>query len=259
LLLAEIQAENLNDLPGAETTIQRLCNQPGHPPQSVALALNFLADWHLKYGQDREAARQALEQIIARFPDSELSARAAQRIAHLAATDFLLESHEPRRIAVPPGVPDIGLLPGDQQPRAPEADPSQLVAQYVKHLEQHPLDTEAREKLAVLYADHYRRLDLATDQLEQLIAHPSQPARNVVHWLNLLADLQIRHGADYETVRQTVQRIIDLHPDTAAAHTARNRLDYLKLELKGVQKSSTVELGSYEQDIGLKRGLPHQL
>ena len=114
--------------------------------------------------------------------------------------------------------------------------------QYVKHLEQHPLDTEAREKLAIIYADHYERLDLAADQLEQLIAHPYQPAKNVVHWLNLLADLQMRHSGNYETVRQTVQRIIELYPDTAAAQAARNRVDYLKLELKGKQKSQRSSL-----------------
>jgi outer membrane protein assembly factor BamD (BamD/ComL family) len=150
------------------------------------------------------------------------------------------------------------LLAAGQQPKAPEADPASVAAGYVKHLEQHPLDTEAREKLAMLYADHYQRLDLAADQMEQLITHPSQPARNVARWLNLLADLQIRHSADYETVRQTVQRIIDLYPGSAAAQTARNRLDVLKLELRGKQRSQDVKLGSYEQDIGLKRGSPHQ-
>jgi outer membrane protein assembly factor BamD (BamD/ComL family) len=258
LMIAEIQAENLNDLPGAEITIQRLCRQAVHPPRSLAFALNSLADWHLKFAQDRDSARQDLEKIIALLPDSEMAALAAQRIAHLADTAFLLAAHDRQPIAVPPGTPDMGLLAAGQQPKAPEENPANAAAGYVKHLEQHPLDTEAREKLAVLYADHYQRVDLAADQLEQLIAHPSQPARNVVRWLNLLADLQIRHSADYETVRQTVQRIIDLYPGSAAAQTARNRLDVLKLELRGKQRSQDVKLGSYEQDIGLKRGLPHQ-
>jgi len=105
----------------------------------------------------------------------------------------------------------------------------------------------------VIYADHYQRLDLAADQLDQLIACPNQPVRSVVRWVNLLADLQIRHSADYETVRQTVQRIADLYPDTPAAQVARNRLELLKLELKGKLSGQTVKLGSYEQDIGLKQ------
>ena len=122
----------------------------------------------------------------------------------------------------------------------------------MKHLEEHPLDTEARERLALIYSDHYDRLDLASDQLEQLIGHPNQPAKRVVHWLNLLADLQVRHGTSYETARGTLQRIIDLFPNAAAAQTARNRMDLLRLELKAKQQGQIVKMGIYQQDIGLK-------
>jgi tetratricopeptide (TPR) repeat protein len=254
MMIAEIEAENLNDLPGAELTIQRLFGQPGHSPRNLAFALNSLADWHLKFAQDRDAAKQDLEKIVELFPGSELAMLATQRIAHLAETSQLLAPYDRKRIAVAPGVPDLGLLAGEQQPKAPEIDPATLASQYVKHLQDHPLDAEAREKLAVLYADHYGRLDLAADQLEQLIAHPNQPARQVVHCLNLLADLQIRHSAGYETIRQTLQRIIDLYPNAASAQLTRNRLDLLKLELKGKQNAQAVKLGEYEQDIGLKRG-----
>lgn len=257
LLLAEIQVENLNDLPAAGLTIERLCEQEGHPPRSVAYALNLLADWQLKYAQDREAARLALQKIIARMSDSELSARAAQRIAHLAQTDFLLAAHDRKPIEVKPGIDDIGLLPAEQQPKAPEMDLAKQAAEYVKHLQEHPLDTEAREKLALIYSEHYGRLDLATDQLEQLVANPGQPPKRVAHWLNLLADLQIKHTADYEAVRRTVQRVIDLFPNSAVAQAARNRLDHLKLEMKRKGTSQTVKLGTYEQDIGLKHGSPH--
>jgi len=38
LMLAAIEAENLNDLEGAAITIQRLCLQPGHGPRNIALA-----------------------------------------------------------------------------------------------------------------------------------------------------------------------------------------------------------------------------
>jgi len=124
---------------------------------------------------------------------------------------------------------------------------------YVKHLEQHPLDTEAREKLAVLYADHYKRLDLATAELEQLISSPNLSSKLIVHWLNLLADLQIRSGANYDVVSQTLHRIIDLDPKVAAPELARNRLAILRLELKSQTKPGSVKLGEYEQNIGLKR------
>jgi len=99
---------------------------------------------------------------------------------------------------------------------------------------------------------------MATDELEQLIQQPNQPSRLVVRWLNLLADLQIREGADYETARATIQRIIDRDPKAAPANVAQNRLATLRLELKAQQKNQAVKLGSYEQNIGLKQGLPHR-
>ena len=253
LLLAQVQAEDLKDLPAAELTIQHFCEQPHHAPQNIVFALYSLADWHLKVGQDREAARCALEKIIALYPDSEFAPGAAHRIAHLGSTEMLLAPHDRHKYLMAEGVHNVGLLPSSIHLRRAEADPAQLAAEYVKHLEQHPLDTEAREKLAIIYADHYGRLDMATDQLEQLIQAPNQPAKLVVHWLNLLADLQIRGGAAYETARDTLQRIVDRAPNLAAAELARHRLALLTLELKAKTTSQAVKLGSYEQNIGLKR------
>jgi tetratricopeptide (TPR) repeat protein len=254
LLLAKIQAEDLKDLPAAELTVQRFCEQPGHAPQNIVFALYSLADWHLKIGQDPEAARRALQRVADLLPDSEFALGAAQRIAHLATAEKLLLPHERKQFIVAEGVKNLGLLASQEYLKPAGPDPAQIAAEYVKHLERHPLDSEAREKLAVIYADHYQRLDLAADQLEQLIQEPHQPARLVVHWLNLLADLQVRHGAGYETVRQTLQRIVDLDPHLAAAEIARHRLALLNLELKAREKSQAIKLGSYEQNIGLKQG-----
>lgn len=252
MLLAKIQAENLNDLPGAAITIERIFNQSAHAPGNVALAVNTLADWYLKLNQDRDAARETLQRIIDRFPDSELSLLASQRIASLATTEHLIAQHDRKKFAVAEGIQNLGLLDPKLHPLPADADAAKQAADLVEHLKTHPLDAESREKLAVIYADHYNRLDLAADQLEQLITYPNQPGKRVAHWLNLLADLQIRHGANYETVRATVQRIVDLFPDLAAAEVARNRIVRLKLELKGKQKVDSVKLGTYEQDIGLK-------
>jgi tetratricopeptide (TPR) repeat protein len=252
LLMAEIQAENLNDLPGAAISIERICNQPEHTPRNIALALNMLADWYLKLNQDRNAARETLQRIIDLMPDSEMSVLASQRIASLGSTEHLLASHDRKKFTVVEGVQNIGLLDPKLHPAPADADAAKQAAELVEHLKSHPLDAESREKLAVIYADHYNRMDLASDQLEQLITHPNQPQKRVVHWLNLLGDLQIRHGAKYDVVRATIQRISDLFPNTAASEMAANRLIYLKLALKGKEKIESVKLGVYEQDIGLK-------
>ena len=259
MLLAEIQAENMNDIQGAEITIQRICNQAGHSPRSLAFALSSMADWHLKFGQDREAARQDLEKIIALLPNTEMSAVASQRIAHLTTTEQMLDAHDRRKIVVTPGVEDIGLLAGPLQPKAPEIDQGKQAEEYVRQLELHPLDTEARENLALIYANHFGRMDLATDQLEQLISAPNQPAKRVAHWLNALADLQLKHGGTYDVIRATLQRVVDSFPHTAVAELAASRIVHLKLELKGKEKSQAVKLGSYEDDVGLKRRSPNKL
>jgi tetratricopeptide (TPR) repeat protein len=252
LMLAEIQAENLNDLPGAELTIHRLCAQPGHAPRNIAFGLNTLADWHLKFALDCDAAREDLQQVVDLFPDTDLALIAAQRIAHLAGTDQLLAPHDRQRVAVPEGVKNLGLLQSTAHLARTETDPAKLADEFVKHLERHPQDSDAREKLAVIYADHYGRLDLAADQLDQLIEQPNQPAKLVVHWLNLLADLQLRHGAHMDTVRPTLERIIERYPNHAAAEIARHRLNLLRLEIKARENPLDVKMGTYEQNIGLK-------
>lgn len=254
LLLAEIQMENLHDLPAATETIEAICNQPDHAPRNIALALNTLADWHLKYNHDLDSARAALQRIMDTMPDSEMAVLAAQRIASLANPGHLMSPHYERKsFTVVEGVKNLGLLDPRFHPKPADPDAATEAGELVKHLQSHPLDAEAREKLASIYSKHYNRLDLAADQLEQLIACPNQPQKRVVHWLNVLADFQVRHGANYETVRATVQRIIDLYPKSAVADVAANRITLLKLELKAIKEAGpAVKMGTYEQDIGLK-------
>lgn len=252
LLLADIQADNLHDLPTAIMTIERFCNQPDHAPRNIALALNTVADWHLKYNKDRNAAREALQRIIDLMPDTEMSVLAAQRVGSLSSGEHLLIQHDRKKYAVVEGVQNIGLIDPGLHPKPADEDAAKRAGELVAHLQMHPLDGEARERLAAIYANHYNRMELAVDQYEQLISCPNQPQKRVVNWINSLADLQIRHGADYETVRATVQRIIDLFPKSAASDVAANRIAHLKLELKGQLKVESVKMGTYEQDIGLK-------
>jgi tetratricopeptide (TPR) repeat protein len=252
-LLANIQAEDMKDLTSAEITFNHFCDQPEAPPKQIAAAFTQLADWHLKIAQDTDSARVALEKIIARFPDTELSLAAAQRIAHLGGTEkMLLSAHDRQAVFVPEGVKSAGLRDSLEDLIHEETDPAKLAADFVKHLEQHPHDIEAREKLAIIYARDYKRLDLATLELAQLINEPNEPAKRVAYWLNLLADLQIHGGADYDAVRATLEKIIGRFPDLPVAELARSRLNLLKLEIKGKQETPDKKLGVYEQNIGLK-------
>lgn len=252
LMLAEIQADDLKDLAAAGTTIERLLAESEPSAINHSLALNRLADWHLKWGHDAGAARAALERVRERFPDTEQAYLAGQRIAHLATQQALDEQGRPHAISLRPFAQNVGLLRETPAVAPPPEDPAAVASQLVRHLEQFPQDSESREKLALIYASHYRRLDLAADQVEQLLAQPSVPARHAVHWLNLLADLHVQHAGDLAGAGAALQRIIDLYPGSASAENARQRKVRLPLELRSKKEDRVVKLGSYEQNIGLK-------
>ncbi len=220
LMLAEVQAEDLNDFAGAQEAIERLLIESERNPANMALALNRLADWHLKFGRDPDSARATLERVLEMFPETEQAYLASQRIAHLATGEMLAEKHEPHRIKLGQYQENIGLLREPAKVRAPEEDPATVAGDLVRHLAQHPQDGEARERLALIYAEHYQRLDLAADQLEQLLAQPNLPVKPAVRWLNMLADLHLKHGGDLAAARLALQRVIDNFPNLAAAENA---------------------------------------
>src|SRR5262245_5464081 len=253
MLLAEIQVQDLKDLAAAEVTVRRLCHLPEQTPQNIAGALRQLADWHLQYAHDPDAARQDLEEIVERFPGTEAAQMAAQRIAHLATPEIMAAAQDRRPIAVTHHEETLGLVGNQPRPQPAEDIPATRAAELVRHLEQHPFDSAAREKLALIYAEHYQRFDLATQELEQLIDQPNQPTKQIVHFLNLLADLQIKHVNDMVAAAQTLQRIVDRYPGSAPAENARRRIALLKLETKADDKSQPIRLGTYEKNLGLKK------
>ena len=72
-------------------------------------------------------------------------------------------------------------------------------------------------------------------------------------WLNKLADIKVKSGESYETVRATLERIVALDPRAAPAARAQQRISYVRIELRSAnRKTSKLQLGSYEDDLGLK-------
>lgn len=223
MFLAELQAGHLNDLPAAQITIQRLIEQPGHAPAQIAAALTTLAEWHLKYSQDPAAARAELEQIPARFPGTQVAQIAAQRLAGLPSVAQVLEAHDRRKVKVEDRAQPYAM--GRPQVKMPVADtPEEAEQKLLQRLEQYPRDNVTREQLVLLYADQFERLDWATRQLEIMIAAPNQQARDVVGWLERIADLQQRFGAEKRDVRRTLQRIVERFPNSSGAERAQNRI-----------------------------------
>jgi hypothetical protein len=112
------------------------------------------------------------------------------------------------------------------------------------------------KKLAVIYAKDFMRLDLASMELVVLINESRHSARQIAGWLNMLANFQVELGADIETVRGTLQAIVDRFPDLSLAQVAQRRLVRLDSEFRGKTATSVIKLGTYEQNIGLKYGAP---
>ena len=259
LLLAALQAENLHDLPGAAATLDQFCARPKSAEQHVAAAWTQLADWHLKLGTDVDAARAALQKIADRYPGTEISLRAEQRLAHLVETEkILLAQHDRERIVLPAGVHNLGLRDSPGLIRPVEIEPGKLAEAHLKHLAEHPHDSDVREKLALIYAQHFKRLDLATMELATLINEPRHSARQIAGWLNLLANFQVELGGDIETVRDTLQKIVEQFPDLPLAHVTLRRLARLESEFNAKTETPGVKLGVYEQNIGLKYGGPRK-
>jgi len=123
-------------------------------------------------------------------------------------------------------------------------------------MEAFPDDWETREKLARLYVERWGRIDLATDVLEYLIRHPGMAPRQVARWLNELADLQLKSSDGASVARLTLERIGQLFPGTPWAQQAESRISLLGLDRRAKAVPRTVKLGTYESNIGLKRGDP---
>jgi tetratricopeptide (TPR) repeat protein len=250
MMLAEIQAENLKEVGAAQETLQAMLAQPGHEPKNVAYAMNRLADWHLKIDKDVEAAKEAVQWILQMFPDTEAAYQATQRLAHM---DKLVSGGgEAQRFVVKEQTQHIALENGfDGIKPAPE-DFQAAAAALLNRLEAQPDDNETREQLAVLYARQFHRMDMATELIEQMLAQSGVPTRHRVHWLNLLADLQITVAADAVAARKALQRIIDTCPGTVDVEKATQRMLFIERDIKNQKAGTTFQMGEYDQNIGLK-------
>jgi hypothetical protein len=135
-------------------------------------------------------------------------------------------------------------------------DQEALTREYVARIEASPDDWESREKLARLYVDRWNRIDLATDLLEHLIIQPGMAPRQVVRWLNELADLQLKSPDGTGVAKLTLERIVQLYPDSQWSQQAESRIHLLGMDRRAKSAPKTVRLGTYEANIGLKCGDP---
>jgi tetratricopeptide (TPR) repeat protein len=261
MLKASIQAENLDDLSAAVATIQETLEDPDKVRFNLPVALNKMADWQLTIAGDASAAKRTLEQIREALPGSQAAQFASQRLASLdaseeseaAAEDF----NESYRHLVEESAAKDDFTGPLEIPRAVEVDSLQAdetkLQTCLRRVALHPDSINNREELAALYLGHMKQAALAIQQYEHLLTLPGTTIHQKTAWLNKVADIQIKSGETYESIRATLQLIISLNPKAAPAALAEQRIAYLRIEMRGVdKKSKKLQLGTYDEDVGLK-------
>ena len=261
MLKASIQAENLGDLEAATETLQEAIEGEEQLSYRLPVALNKMADWQLAVAGDPDAARRTLRQIQEALPESQAAQFAAQRLASLDSSEeteaAVVDFNESYQKLVEESAGKDDFTSPLELPKAIETNQQQAadksLANYLRRVALHPDSVGNREELAALYLDHANQPAKAAEQYDHLLALPGTTIHQKTAWLNKIADIQVKSGESYKTVRATLERVIALDPKAAPAARAQQRISYLNIELRGANRKTTkLQLGSYEEDIGLK-------
>ena len=261
MLKATIQAENLGDLPAATATIQETLSDPEQLNYRLPVALNKMAEWQLTIAGDPDAARRTLQQIQTALPNSRAAQLAAQRLASLDSSEEsesdVVDFNESYQNLVEESAEKDDFTSPLELPKAIELNRQQVgeeaLQTCLRRVEMHPDSISNREELAALYLDHTKQPAMALRQYEHLLALSGTTIHQKTAWLNKLADIQVKSGESYETIRATLERVVALDPRAAPAARAQQRISYLHIELRSVnRKTKRLQLGSYDEDLGLK-------
>lgn len=226
LMMAELYANHFHDLAEAEQTILEICDHPRTGPSQLSVALHRLADWHLKIGNDPDAARRALQMVCDRLPGTHLAHMAQMRINQLPGTVQELQERQAVRPIPLPALSDALYEPGLSPPPPDAKEAATRMQQYKAMLEHNPHDAPTREKLARLLAQ-LGKPQAAIEHLRLLLdaADPSEVRQ--AEWLGLIAAWQLKHLREPRAARATFEQIIRQFPNTPQALAAQRRLRLL--------------------------------
>jgi hypothetical protein len=223
MMLAELYANQFNDLPEAEQTILDICDQPRTSASQISIALHRLADWYLKLGQDPEAARRALMMICDRLKGTHLARMAQLRINQLPrSAQELMEQQGAAPIPMPALSDELDEPPPEVTVSAARA--REMANEYVERLQADPNDAHSREKLARVFTEMLHKPDHGIEQINLLLNMPDQPELKRAEWLGTIAAWHIRYRNDPESGRATLERVINEFPESPQALVARRRL-----------------------------------
>ncbi len=228
MLLAELYAHHFDDLREAEKTIHELCAQPQVTPSQISVALHRLADWHLKLGQNPQAARRALQRIAERLKDTHLARMALLRMDQIPATaEEFREGQSTTTIPLPALGDALDETPSPPLTRRERQRAAPIAQAYVERLELNPNNTAVREKFARILAERMGRPELAIEQLELLLGMPDQPEIQRAQWLSLIAAWHLKYRQDPEASRKVLEQLAKDLPRMPQALAARRRLELM--------------------------------
>jgi hypothetical protein len=228
MMLADLYANQFNDLPEAEQSILEICDQPKTTASQLSVALHRLADWHLQRAGDPAAARHALQMICDRLPGTHLARMAQLRISQLPATAAELRRQKSATTIPLPALGDsIDRAPAPPESAMERHKAAEAANACVEILEQAPDNVSARERLARLFAEHLDQPDQGIEQVTLLLDMPDQPDARRAEWLGLIAAWHIRYRQDADAGREVLQRVINEFPQSPQALSARRRLQLL--------------------------------
>lgn len=232
MMLADLYANQFHDMLEAEQTILEICDQPKTTPSQIGIALNRLADWHLKISQDPEAARRVLLALSDRLRNTHIARMAQLRMNQLPRS---AEELREQQSAAPIPLPALGDQLDDPLPIEDQMDRRKAAAMansLAAKLTDDPNNIAAREKFARILTERLNKPELGIEQLTLLLNMPDQDNVRRAEWLSVMAAWHIRYRLDSETGLQVLERVVREFPNTPQALAARRRIHLLQMEAR---------------------------
>ena len=230
MMLAELYANQFQDLAEAEQTILEICEQPRTTPSQLSIALHRLADWHLKLAGDPDAARRALQMISSRLPETHLDRMAQLRINQLPKTAEDLHEQKTVTSVRMPALSDQLDDPLPPEPTMSRKEAAAAANECVEKLKRDPNHIAAREKLARLFTEQLGNADRGIEQITLLLELPEESPLRKAEWKSLIAAWHLRYRQDPETARRVLSEIIAEFPDSPQAMAAKRRIRLIDAE-----------------------------
>ena len=228
MLLAELYATKYRRLDDAAKVVVDICRDPTVSEVQASVACNKLADWQLEIGSNPQAARAALNLLIQRAPGSHVAHMAEMRLKQMPRTrDDLLDRRKPKSIRLPALRDEFSASGGDGAAMA-KYEASKEANRLSDRLRDNPNDFEARERLAILLAEHLGQVNLGIEQLRLMINMPEMMGEPAAKYLAQVATWERHLNKNEQKFRALLNEIIQVYPNTTHAISARRQLQLIE-------------------------------